>query len=90
MKRVWDVFILTRVQCKKKKKQLRKKKKTGCKRGQLQQETKCRIPPSRWAPQPVTQQAMPAGKTWEEDGRQMGWMVLVNSNGSLSSSSAMS
>lgn len=50
----------------------------------------CIIPPSRSAPQPVTQHDMPAGKTWEEEGRQMGWIVLVNSSGSLSSSSAMS
>lgn len=50
----------------------------------------CVIPPSRSAPQPVTQQEMPAGNTWEGDGRQMGWMVLVNCSGSVSSSSAMS
>lgn len=48
------------------------------------------IPPSRRAPQPVTQQDMPAGKTWEESGRQMGCMVLANCRGSLSSSRAMS
>lgn len=50
----------------------------------------CIIPPSRSAPQPVTQQDMPAGKTWADEGRQMGWMVLLNFSGSLSSSKAMS
>lgn len=51
---------------------------------------KTTIPPSRIAPQPVTQQDMPAGNMWEDSGKQMGWIVLVNSSGSLSSSSAMS
>lgn len=47
-------------------------------------------PPSRSAPQPVTQQFIPGGKTCELEGRHTGWTVLENSSGSFSSSTAMS
>lgn len=47
-------------------------------------------PPSRSVPQPVTKQVLPAEKTWEGAGRQMGCTVLVKFNGRLSSSSEMS